>query len=278
MDSEAFRAFEHEGWERIPDSYHRAFASLTAQFIEPLLDAARVAKGARVLDVATGPGYVAAAAAARGAKVTGVDFSRAMVERARRDHPGVEFEEGDAESLGFAEGSFDAVVMNYGLLHLARPDQALAEARRVLRPGGRLAFTVWRPPERAIGFGIVLDAIREHGRMDAPVPAGPPFFRFGDPVESRRALEAAGLVEPGSREIAQTWRLPAADALFAFMRTSTVRTGALLAAQSAADLEAIRHAVTAKAAVYCKHDTLELPMPALLTWGSRPANGVTLRP
>lgn len=269
MDAQAFHDFEHEGWESIPDAYHHAFAALTSQSVAPLLDAAGVGKGSAVLDVATGPGYVAAAAAKRGAKVTGVDFSRAMVERARRDYPAVEFRQGDAEALAFADGSFDAVVMNYGLLHLARPDQALAEARRVLHPGGRLAFTVWLPPERTIGFGLVLDAIREHGRTDVSVPAGPPFFRFGDPAESRRSIEAAGFVGPGAREIAQTWRLPAADSLFAFMRTSTVRTGALLAAQSAADLEAIRHAVTAKATMYRKNDTLELPMPALLTWGSR---------
>jgi SAM-dependent methyltransferase len=269
MSGDAFRDFEHQGWEKLPESYHRAFASLTSQSVEALLDAARVARGGRVLDVATGPGYVAAAAAARGARVTGVDFSRAMVERARRDHAGIDFREGDAEALDFADGSFDAVVMNYGLLHLARPDRAIAEAHRVLRPGRWFAFTVWAPPERTIGFAIVLDAIRRHGRMDVAVPPGPPFFRFGEPAEARRSLEAVGFAEAGSRELAQTWRLPGAAALFAWMSGSTVRTGALLRAQSAAALDAIREAITAQAAVYGKGDTVELPMPALLSWGRR---------
>src|SRR5207248_2595421 len=108
-----------------------------------LLDAARVAKGARVLDVACGPGYAAAAAAARGAIATGVDFSSEMVEEARGRFSGIEFLEGDAEQLAFSNSTFDAVVLNFGMLHLARPEQALAEAYRLLRPGGRVAFTVW---------------------------------------------------------------------------------------------------------------------------------------
>ena len=269
MDAQAFHDFEHEGWESIPDAYHQAFSSLTLQSVAPLLDAAGVGKGSRVLDVATGPGYVAAAAAKRGANVTGLDFSRAMVERARRDHPAVEFTEGDAEALAFADGSFDAVVMNYGLLHLARPDQALAEACRVLRPGGRFAFTVWAPPERTVGFGIVLDAIREHGRSDVPVPSGPPFFRFGDPAEARRSLTAAGFARTDSREIRQSWRLPDADTLFAWMCTSTVRTGALLRAQSPAALAAIRRSVTDRAGVYRNGDTIALAMPAVLSFGVR---------
>src|SRR5262249_56363460 len=108
-----------------------------------------------VLDVATGPGYVAAAAVRRGASVVAVDFSEAMLAEARRHHPAIDFRSGDAEALPFPDASFDAVVMSFGLLHLARPDQALAEAHRVLRPRGRLAFTVWDRPEQAAPFGLV---------------------------------------------------------------------------------------------------------------------------
>ncbi len=79
IDPGAFRAFEHAGWEAIPSQYDDAFGRLTTQAIGPLLDAADVRGGTRVLDVATGPGYVAAAAAQRGASVVGLDFSAAMV-------------------------------------------------------------------------------------------------------------------------------------------------------------------------------------------------------
>ena len=92
--------------------------------------------GTRVLDVATGPGTIAGVAAARGADVVGLDFSGAMIAEATRLHPAVAFREGDAHALPFDAASFDAVVMNFGLLHLARPETAMAEAHRVLRGDG----------------------------------------------------------------------------------------------------------------------------------------------
>ena len=89
--SDAFRDFEHQGWESVTREYDESFASLTSQSIEPLLDATAVGKGTRALDVATGPGYVAAAAARRGADVVGLDFSVAMLAEARRQNPTLEF-------------------------------------------------------------------------------------------------------------------------------------------------------------------------------------------
>ena len=123
-DPSAFHAFERAGWESIPRAYQDAFGALTTQAIGPLLDAARIRPGIRVLDVATGPGYVASAAVQRGATVVGVDFSTAMLAEARRHHPVVDFREGDAEALPVPDASFDAVVMNFGLLHLGRPQAA----------------------------------------------------------------------------------------------------------------------------------------------------------
>src|SRR5204862_6545516 len=159
MDTNAFHDFERAGWERAAEFYGDAFGVVTVQTGVALLDACGVRSGSRVLDIACGPGFVAAAAAARGADVTGLDFSAAMIAEARQRHPSIAFRDGDAESLPFDAASFDAVVMNFGLLHLARPDTALREARRVLRPGGRYALTVWAPPDRAVGFGMVLKAI-----------------------------------------------------------------------------------------------------------------------
>ena len=158
-DPSAFHDFEHAGWERAAAFYGDAFGALTAQTAPAVLDAAGAGPGSRLLDVCSGPGFIAAAAAARGATVSGLDFSSAMVAAARQRFPALTFREGDAEALPFDAGSFDAVTMNFGLLHLARPDTALAEAHRVLRPGGRYAFTVWAAPERAVGFGLALRAI-----------------------------------------------------------------------------------------------------------------------
>src|SRR4051812_30518691 len=95
--SNAFKDFERSGWETVVDAYDSAFGTLTTQAIGPLLDAVGAGAGVRVLDIATGPGYVAAAAANRGAIVTGVDFSAPMVAEAAKRHPGIDFRQGDAE-------------------------------------------------------------------------------------------------------------------------------------------------------------------------------------
>src|SRR4051794_39514329 len=122
MDVENFRAFEHAGWVNVPRQYHESWGALTSQSIPALLDAAGAGSGVKLLDIATGPGYVAGAAAERGAKVVAVDFSSAMIAQARQIYPDVDFREGDAENLPFAVETFDAAVMNFGILHLARPD------------------------------------------------------------------------------------------------------------------------------------------------------------
>jgi ubiquinone/menaquinone biosynthesis C-methylase UbiE len=265
-----FHAFERAGWESIPQAYQDAFGTLTTQAVGPLLDAARVGPGVRVLDVATGPGYVAAAAARRGAAVVGVDFSAAMLAEARRHHPEVEFQAGDAEALPFPDGTFDAVVMSFGLLHLGRPDQALAEAHRVLRPGGRVGFTVWARPEESVAFGMVLGAVQRHGRLDVPLPTGPPFFRFSDPAESRRVLVGLGFKEPDVVVVPQVWKLASGDVLFEVMRDGTVRTAGLLRAQTPETLQAIRAEIREATLPYRRGGGIELPMPAVLSSAVKP--------
>lgn len=265
VDPAAFRALEHAGWEGRVDGYDAAFRTLTAQTIAPLLDAAGVGPGVRVLDEATGPGYVAAAAAARGAHVTAGDFAAGMVAEARRRHPDLDVREADAEALPFADGAFDAVVINFGVLHLAQPDLAFAEAHRVLRPGGRVAFTVWATPEVSVGLGMVLRAIQIHGTPDVPLPSGPPFFRFSDPQECRRALEAVGLTDVQSSTLPLVWQFPDPDALFAAMQHGTVRMAALLRAQTPKALDAICEAVRVEAATYATGSGVAVPMGAVLT-------------
>lgn len=100
---EAFRDFEHAGWQETATGYHQYFARLTTQAVAPLLDALAVKAGMRLLDVATGPGYAAAAAAQRGAEVVGIDFAAAQVAQARQCAPEVTFQEGDAEAFPFLQ-------------------------------------------------------------------------------------------------------------------------------------------------------------------------------
>jgi SAM-dependent methyltransferase len=260
----AFHEFEQRGWQRAAAHYPSTFGALTALAAEPLLDAARVGANTRVLDVATGPGYVAAAAAARGARVAGIDFSSQMIEEARRRYPQLEFRAGDATALADADASLDAVVMSFGLLHLEQPEVAIGEARRVLAAGGRYAFTVWDTPERAVGFGIVLSAMKIHGRTDVGLPEGPPFFRFSERDECRRVLAAAGFSTIEITTLPLVWRLRTPDELFAAALDGGVRTSAVMQAQTPDALARIRDAIAQVAERYRDGDAIALPMPVVL--------------
>jgi SAM-dependent methyltransferase len=260
IDPAAFRQFEHQGWQEVASRYHSGFGDVTSQSVAALLDAARVQKGVRVLDVACGPGYVTAAAALRGAEPVGIDFSSEMIRDAQQRYPELDFREGDAEQLPFSDPTFDAVVSNFGMLHLGRPERAVQEAYRVLRSGGRFAFTVWTTADKAIGFGIVIGAIQKYGDLSVPIPPGPPFFRFSDPDESRRVLLAAGFKNPVVTQVPQVWRLESADALFDVMYNGSVRNAALLRAQKPEGLEMIRAEI--RRGVEAHHS--ELSMPAVL--------------
>jgi SAM-dependent methyltransferase len=221
----------------------------------------------RVLDVASGPGTVAAAARALGARPTGVDFSTRMVALARQEHPELTFQQGDAEALPFGDASFDAVAINFGVLHLARPDTALAEARRVLVANGRCAFTVWANPQVSVGFGIVLRAIEQFGRMDVPLPEGPPFFRFSDAGEATRSMRAVGFDDVRVEHVPLVWQLPSAGALFDAFANGAVRTAALLRAQTPDALVDIHTAIIEEASKYRRGEVVELPMAAVLSSG-----------
>jgi len=260
-----FHNFEHEGWQKAASQYGAGFGGVTMQSVGPLLNAVGVRDGIRLLDVACGPGYVASAAERQGCAAVGIDFSSSMIEVAKVANPAIEFREGDAQNLDFPNSCFDAVVMNFGMLHLAEPDKAIAEAYRVLRSGGRYAFTVWDSPPKAAGFEIVLGAVRMHGNIDVPLPEGPPFFRFSDPLECARALKIAGFADVETIIVPQVWMLESGGMLFETMRRAAVRTAALLNLQTPEALVNIEKEISTRAEGYRLQGRIELPMPAILT-------------
>src|SRR3954468_1628222 len=202
VDPDAFNAFEAAGWENQVGGYDDFFGAIATRLVGPLLEAAEVDRGARVLDVASGPGYVAAAAADRGAFVIGVDIAEAMISLARRLHPQLDFRFGTAEALPFADGSFDAVVANFALLHVGRPERAAAEVARVLHADGRVALTVWDFPDQARFHGVLLDAVAEAGASSPQgIPVGPPLFRFSDEQELTSLLREQGLEDIDVRTV-----------------------------------------------------------------------------
>ena len=149
-----FSSFEYEGWERVADKYDSVWSSLTRQFIPYLVNAVEVSPGMSVLDVACGPGYISEAIRKLGAISTGIDFSEKMVAIAKQMFPGIPFAQGDAQKLFCDDASFDRVLINFGLLHLSQPEQACAEAFRVLRSSGKFGFTVWAPPVQSPGLRL----------------------------------------------------------------------------------------------------------------------------
>ena len=192
------------------------FRGLTGQAVPALLDAVKVSKGDRVLDVGTGPGVATTAAIERGASTVGVDFSEAMVDEARRRNPGVEFRVADAHSLPFEDGSFDVVLSNLTVHHLGDPDKFLAEAFRVLRPGGRLAFTVWADLSKLEAFGLFFGAVEEHGNP-GDLPHGP-LFGLSDFAVFRSMVEKAGFRDPEVKEVNISWHMASIDSLLAAFR------------------------------------------------------------
>ena len=267
---EAVRAFEHAGWQRAASSYGNSFAHATAPFIAPLLEAAEISPGQHVLDVACGPGNLAAVAARHGATAHGLDFSAEMVGIARSIHPDIVVTEGDAEALPYPDGTFHAVVSSFGIHHVPRPELALAECKRVLKPDGRVAFTVWATSEENIAWALVFDAIARHGNHSAaqtPPPGGA--LNRIDPC--LRVLEAAGFVDGSADIVRAEWLLPNAHALIAALSAGTARMAALIGAQEPTALAAIVDDIDRHAERFRRDRSLAIPIAAVLARGRKAA-------
>lgn len=164
--------------------------SLTGTTAPSLVRFAGVTKGAAALDVACGTGVVALTAARLGAKVTGIDLTPELVARAKENaalmNLAVAFHEGDVEALPFPDAAFDVVLSQFGHIFAPRPEVAIREMLRVLKPGGTIAFATW-PPELLVGRMFAL-----MGKYAPPPPPGvapPP--QWGDPNIVRDRLGAA---------------------------------------------------------------------------------------
>lgn len=176
-----FKAIQREGW-----ALFAPLEMLTIPAAGDLVDFAGVKKGQRVLDVGCGTGVVAVTAARKNAQVSALDLSPVLlaraVENAALAQVEIDFKEGDVEALPYRDGEFDCVLSQFGHMFAPRPQIAITEMLRVLKPGGTIAFNTW-PPELFTGkmFSLV-------GKY-LPLPEGvspPPLW--GDPAFVRQQL------------------------------------------------------------------------------------------
>jgi ubiquinone/menaquinone biosynthesis C-methylase UbiE len=262
--SQSWKDIERAGWTQNASGYDARAGQMTTVIIDPMLSAVGAVAGARLLDVCCGPGYVAGAAAGRGLAAVGVDITPAMIEEARDRFPDAEFQVGDAENLDFPDASFDAVTCAFGLLHLPDARRAIAEAHRVLVPGGSYAFAVWCLPEKARLLDLALQAITAHADMDVPLPKAPAMFEFSEPAVARAALEQAGFAGVAVQEVPIAFEGSAPEDVFEWFDKSSVRTMALFRLQEPAVQARIRDAILDGARAYAGAGTLRIPCPALL--------------
>jgi SAM-dependent methyltransferase len=183
---------------------------------EQLCETADLQAGWRVLDVATGSGNAAIAAARRGCQAVGIDYVPALLARGRMraaaEHLTVEFLEGDAERLPFPEATFDAVVSIYGAMFAPNHRRAASELARVCRPGGRIALACWTPD------GFIGETFRLFSRFLPPTPGLQPPILWGDEAYQRELFGESAAAVNAYRRTA-IFRYRSAEENVEFFRT-----------------------------------------------------------
>ncbi|MBW8481744.1 class I SAM-dependent methyltransferase [Actinomadura parmotrematis] len=261
-----FDAYERELWSGRAAAYEQGFALLTRGAVGPLLDAAGVGEGTRVLDAGTGPGFVAAEAVRRGALVSALDAEPGMAETARRNVPGLDVRVAVLPDVPFPDGEFDAVAGNFVINHVSDPLVTLTELRRVLRPGGRIALTCWVMP--GVGaLSVVREALDAAGvPMPADIPE-PPFAEHGRREPFERLVRAAGfdaVAEP------LDWEHPVdAEEWWAQVALGRVGTnGVVVGRLDAPAVARVKDAYDRVVARYARGGRTVLPARALLARGT----------
>ena len=217
---EYYKNYTRDTWNESAPSYDPVLRNLD-KFNAELLRLAEPRPGERVLDVATGPGQPALSLAplvGRAGRVVGIDLAERMVDVARErakaaQRDNVEFHVMDAENLTFPDASFDLVVCRFGLQIVTDPDRAIAEAKRVLKPGGRLVATVWGPAEKVPAIHVIIGPMLENAEPDEsgylPTP-----YEMGGPGELVGILVKAGFREAAEERVTREWTFPSEEAYF----------------------------------------------------------------
>lgn len=266
-----FDAYERRLWQGRAAAYRRSFAALCGHTAPALLDAAGVGDRTRLLDVGTGTGTVAGLALARGAVVTAVDAEQSMVEAARRAVPGADVRHGVLPDLPLDDRCFDATVGNFVVNHVGDPAAAVTELRRVTRPGGRVAVSIWPapPPPLQQLWGTIGAACGLRRPESAPLVAEElNFTRDQDGLAD--LLRGAGLAEVSARTVTWTHRTDPED-WWAGPANGIGVLGAMLAVLNDAEVAKVKAHYDRIVMAHLDEDgRLALPTAAVLAAGQVP--------
>jgi ubiquinone/menaquinone biosynthesis C-methylase UbiE len=255
------------GWER----WQARIEEIISPVRERMLDELAPRPGDTVLELAAGAGetgFEAAAILGERGRLISTDFSPAMMDVARRR--GAELGLGnvgyrvmDAERIELDADSVDGVLCRFGYMLMADPAAALAETRRVLRPGGRLALAVWSAPERnpwvTIGFGLLV----EQGHMPPPDPDAPGPFAMAGEEEARALLEDAGFHSVRTAEIPVSFAFRDLDEYRTFSADTGGPVAVVLRGLPEDEREALKAQLRAALAPFETDGRYELPGVAL---------------
>ena len=266
MIEKTLHEIEHEAWSQRAGDYDALFAAVSTQAIDGILDSLGTLQGKRHLDVACGTGHLVAAASKRGAISEGIDFAQAMVDAARSTYPAETFKVADATELPYDDHSLDAVTCAFGLSHMEHPQAAVDEAFRVLKAGGRYAFTLWFGPEAGNEFHtLVQEALTALATTSFALPKEWTQLRLADEQVCQAITVHAGFGTPVFKRLPIVWQTESAHDVVTIMDRLSVRTKMVIDHQPPAIQRRLREYILAEAEARRINGFISLAWPALLT-------------
>lgn len=278
MTTETLAAFEVDNyeiaeaiaptWERRREEIEKACAAVRDWMVREL----RPQEGETVLELAAGvgeTGFQAAAALGEGGRLITTDFSPAMLAAARRRGEelglkNVTYEVMDAEDLPLDTDSVDGVLCRFGFMLMPKHAAALAETRRVLRPGGRVALASWGPPERNPFFGLIGMSLGQRGHIPQPEPPPAPGpFSMASPERTTALLEGAGFKDVRTEEVPVTFSVPDVDGYLGLIADTAGPVALAMQLLPASERDAVKADVESAFPQFAAADGFELPGVAL---------------
>lgn len=260
-------------WAGVARAYSQSFSHLCAGATVPLLDAAEAVLGGlagrRLVDVGCGTGNLTAQAISRGAEVTGIDPDAGMLALARAAAPGAELLLGGVPNLPFAADSFEAVLANFVVNHVGDPRAAVADLKRVCRPRGAVAVTIWPSELSAINrlWSDVVEASGATASSQQRLPADKDFVRTEQGLTD--LLAGADLDDAQTTTLAWDFVIDAED-LWAGPEGGVGGIGKIVASQTPSMQSAMRHEYLRLVSPLMRDGKVVLPAVALLGLGLAP--------